>query len=205
MGISFYSGAAYFPKIMNREGSAMPMRRFRRERDKWKAGLKMRWAFGGPERVPIVYGGTEPVPIVYGGTEPSPIVFGGTEPVPIVFGGTEPSPIPFGAIPSFPPVDIYEEEGNLLIIADIPGFSKEDVKVQVRGKQLILSGERKGKEEVKEEQYYRFERYFDTFYRTIDLPMEVEADKAKAKFKEGTLEITVPIAGGETKEIPVEG
>ncbi len=182
----------------------MPMRRFHREREKWKAGMRMRWAFGGPERVPIVYGGTEPVPIVVGGTEPSPIVFGGTEPSPIVVGGTEPS-IPFGAVPSFPPVDIYEEGGNLLIISDIPGFSKEEVKVQVRGKQLIISGERKGKEEVKEEQYYRFERYFDNFCRPIELPVEVEADKAKASFKEGTLEITVPIAGGEATEIPLEG
>ncbi len=183
----------------------MPMRRWAREREKWKAGLKMRWAFGGPERPPEIFGGTEPSPDYFGWSGYSPTYFGGSEPSPTYFGGPDAFQVPFGAIPSFPPVDIYEEGDNLIVIADIPGFQKEEIKLKVTGREITISGERKSKiiEEVEDKNLYRFERYFDTFSRRVSLPVAVDPDKATAKFEGGTLKIVIPKT--ETgKDIPIE-
>jgi HSP20 family protein len=183
----------------------MPMRRWLREREKWKTGLKMRWAFGGPERPPEAFGGTEPSPDYFGWTGPSPTYFGGTEPSPDYFGFPDYYSPPFGARPVFPPVDIYEENGKLVLIADIPGFQKDEIKVQIKPTEVILSGKRKSKisEEVEEENVYRVERLFDTFSRRVSLPVEIDPDTASAKFESGTLKITAQKV--ETgKEIPIE-
>ncbi len=183
----------------------MPMRFLKREREKWQVGWKARWAFGGPEISPSYFGGTEPSPDYFGWRGESPEYFGWRGETPEYFGWRGGYYIPFGAIPQFPPVDIYEEDGKLIIVADIPGFKKDEIKVQFKGDQLIISGERKHKEEIQEEKYYRFERYFDTFSRTIKLPVEVDIKKAQAKFKEGTLTITLPILKKEEpEEIPIE-
>ncbi len=183
----------------------MPMRRWLREREKWKTGWKMRWAFGGPERPPEVFGGTEPSPDYFGWTGPTQTYFGGPEPYPDYFGGPDPMAIPFGARPIFPPVDIYEEGDKLVIIADIPGFKKDEIKLEIKRREITISGERKSKiiEEVEDQKLYRFERYFDTFSRKVQLPVEVNPDTASAKFEEGTLKIVVQKAE-KGKEIPIE-
>ena len=181
------------------------MRRWVREREKWKTGMKMRWAFGGPERPPVVFGGTEPSPDYFGWTGPAPTYFGGQEPSPDYFGGLDPTAIPFGARPVFPPVDIYEENDTLVMIADIPGFKKDEVKLEITPREVRISGERKNKiiEEVEDQNLYRFERYFDTFSRRIPLPVAVDPDSVSAKFEEGTLKITARKAE-KGKEVPIE-
>jgi len=181
------------------------MRRWAREREKWKTGWKMRWAFGGPERPQEVFGGTEPSPDYFDWSGQYPTYFGGTEPSPTYFDGLDPMQIPFGAVPSFPPVDIYEEGDNLVILADIPGFQKDEIKLEVKRREIAISGERKNKilKEVEDRALYRFERYFDTFLRRIPLPLEVDQDNAKAKFEGGTLKIVIPKAE-KGKEIPIE-
>ena len=91
-----------------------------------------------------------------------------------------------------PTVDVYEEKDEVIVKAELPGLSKEDVSVQVADSTLTIKGEKKREEEIKEADYYRCERSFGEFTRTLDLPADVKADQVKASFKNGILEIRLP-------------
>lgn len=91
-----------------------------------------------------------------------------------------------------PAVDIEENNGNLVVKAELPGMEKEDITVSVRDNMLHLSGERKIEKETKDKSYHRIERCFGKFSRTIELPAAVEADKVKAVYIDGVLNITLP-------------
>ena len=91
-----------------------------------------------------------------------------------------------------PAVDIAEVNGHLKIKAEIPGMKKEDLKVSVKNGYLMISGEKKQEKETKESSYHRVERYYGQFCRTIALPSDVEADKVKAEYKDGVLNIEIP-------------
>jgi HSP20 family protein len=101
-----------------------------------------------------------------------------------------------GLIPAewSPKVDVFEREGQFVVHADLPGLSKEDVKVELTKDLLTIEGERK--QEKKEERggYCYSERSFGTFYRTIPLPEGVDATKATADFHKGVLEVTMPMS-----------
>ncbi len=187
----------------------MPMRKLKGEREKWQTGWRMRWAFGGPERPPEEYfGGKDVAPEYFGWRGPAPEYFGWKEEeAPKYFGWQDPMKIPFGARPQFPPVDIYEEEDNIVVVADVPGFNKDEIKIQVKPTELIISGNRKKRisEEVPEENIYRFERYFDEFSRKISLPVKVNPDNVKAKYENGTITITMEkLEKEKAKEVPIE-
>lgn len=92
----------------------------------------------------------------------------------------------------FPSVDIYEEDNRVTVKAEMPGVKKQDLSVNVTEDAITISGEKKKEEKVEEKGYYRFERSYGSFRRTLPLPAGVQSDKAKAKFKDGVLEITVP-------------
>jgi HSP20 family protein len=101
-----------------------------------------------------------------------------------------------------PAIDVFEKEGALHVRAELPGMSEKDVEVNVSGDALTISGEKKEEREVKEENYYRSERTYGKFSRRIALPPGADADQAKATFKNGVLEVDVPVrpvAGGEKK------
>jgi HSP20 family protein len=91
-----------------------------------------------------------------------------------------------------PAVDVYEEKDDVVIKAEIPGLSKEDISVQVTDSTLMIKGEKKREEEIKEQDYYCCERSFGSFTRAVDLPCEVKADQVKASFKNGVLEVHMP-------------
>jgi HSP20 family protein len=91
-----------------------------------------------------------------------------------------------------PVVDVFEKENEVIIKAEIPGLSKDDVEVNLTNSTLTISGEKKKEEEVKDRDYYRCERSFGSFSRTIELPAEVKTEEAKASFKDGLLEIHLP-------------
>lgn len=100
---------------------------------------------------------------------------------------------PFAALGAeAPALDMHETNGEIVVKADLPGISKEDVQVELRDSTLVIKGERKKEEEVKERDYYRSERSFGSFSRVIGLPTEVKADAVKASFKDGVLEIHLP-------------
>jgi len=91
-----------------------------------------------------------------------------------------------------PRVDVLEREGQLVIRADLPGLSKEDVKVDVSDELITIQGERKHHKKEEREGYCYSECSYGSFYRTIPLPAGAEASKATAQFHNGVLEIAVP-------------
>lgn len=93
---------------------------------------------------------------------------------------------------STPKVDIFQTETDVLVKAEIPGVSKEDLNVYVDESSIRLSGETKLNQEIKDENVYRSERYYGSFSRTVPLPVEVISDQAKAEYKDGILTVTIP-------------
>ena len=98
----------------------------------------------------------------------------------------------FGGATWSPQVEAFEREGKYVVRADLPGLTKDDVKVEVTGDAIIISGERKSEHEEKREGFYRSERSYGSFYRRLPLPEGVKADDAHATFRNGVLEITMP-------------
>lgn len=97
----------------------------------------------------------------------------------------------FGEALWSPQVEMFERDGQLIVRADLPGLTKDDVKVEVTDNSINLSGERKSEREEKDAGYYRSERSYGSFYRSIPLPEGVNADDANATFKNGVLEIAM--------------
>jgi HSP20 family protein len=91
-----------------------------------------------------------------------------------------------------PQVEVMERDNQLVVRADLPGMSKDDVKVDLDDNSLVIRGERKSEREEDEEGYYRSERSYGSFYRRIPLPSGVKAEEANADFRNGVLEITMP-------------
>jgi HSP20 family protein len=91
-----------------------------------------------------------------------------------------------------PPVDIYESDEALVVKAELPGFSKEDIAVELKDNTLMLRGERKREAEMQEGNYHRMERTYGVFQRSFVLPTTVDQQKVKATYKDGVLELTLP-------------
>lgn len=103
-----------------------------------------------------------------------------------------------------PNVEVLEKEGKLIVRAELPGLTKDDVKVGVTDEVLTLEGERKQKKEEKREGYFRSERSYGAFYRAIPLPEGVKAEAIVANFKDGVLEVAMPLVKEEKKVKKVE-
>jgi HSP20 family protein len=105
-----------------------------------------------------------------------------------------------------PTVEVKEEGGKLCIMAELPGMKKEDLKVQVTEEAVILEGERKHEKEEKHEGFYHSERSYGQFYRSIALPKGADTEKATAEYKNGVLEVKIPVPESKPKarEIPVK-
>ena len=91
-----------------------------------------------------------------------------------------------------PTIDVFEEGDNVVVKAELPGMGKEDIDVKVTDDIIIISGEKKKEEKVEKKNYYRMERSYGSFTRSLRLPTEVQTEKAVAKFKEGVLEVRIP-------------
>jgi len=91
-----------------------------------------------------------------------------------------------------PSIDIYEEDGDVVVKAELPGMKKEDIEVNLADQMITISGEKKKEEKVEKKGYYRLERSYGSFARSFNLPSGVRTDDAKATFKDGVLEIRVP-------------
>ena len=84
-----------------------------------------------------------------------------------------------------PPIDIYETQDAYKVVAELPGFSPDEVDVTVNEGTLTIKGERKFYDEVNEENFHRVERRFGAFQRLVSLPAQVDADKVDASFDKG--------------------
>jgi HSP20 family protein len=104
-----------------------------------------------------------------------------------------------------PVVDIYEEKDDIVVKAELPGMTKEDIEVDISNSHLTLKGEKKKEEKIEEEDYFACERSYGAFHRSLELPTDVQADKVKASFKNGILEIKLPkTEEAKTKEVKVK-
>ena len=91
-----------------------------------------------------------------------------------------------------PDVEVFQKNNELTIRADLPGLKREDVTVDITDNDVCIQGERKHEKEEEREGYYRSERGYGSFSRVIPLPEGAITDQAKANFKDGVLEITMP-------------
>ena len=92
-----------------------------------------------------------------------------------------------------PGIDVFEKDNRLVTTIDLPGMKKDDVKVEVADGQLTISGERKREADEKKKDFYRCEREYGSFYRSVPLPDGVKLDDVKATFADGVLEVSVPL------------
>jgi HSP20 family protein len=113
-----------------------------------------------------------------------------------------------------PAMDLVEAENEFVLKADLPGLSEENVSIEVEDNVLTISGERKAEHEERKEAYYRVERAFGRFSRSLTLPEGIKPEAVKASFEHGVLEVRVPkpeakkprkvaisVGGGEPKTI----
>ncbi len=91
-----------------------------------------------------------------------------------------------------PAMDLVEVGDSLVLKADLPGLRREDVDIEVKDGVLTISGERKDEHEEKADGYYRVERTFGSFSRTLTLPKGIDAEGITADFADGVLEVKVP-------------
>ena len=92
-----------------------------------------------------------------------------------------------------PAVDIFETEGHELVLkAELPDLTREEINLKVENQTLTLSGEKKIDREVKDSQYIRTERAIGTFSRAFTLPTSVDSGKISAEYKNGVLTVRLP-------------
>jgi HSP20 family protein len=103
-----------------------------------------------------------------------------------------------------PPVDIYETDEALVLKAELPGFSKDEIGIELKENTLVIKGERKREDEMKEGNYHRVERAYGAFQRSFMLPTTVDHEKVKASYKDGILELHLPkVPAAQPKRIAV--
>lgn len=104
-----------------------------------------------------------------------------------------------------PAVESRTENGNLIVKVDLPGVEPKEVSISISGNRLIIEGERKREEKKEEKDYFYREVEYGKFSRSIPLPEGVDAEKVKASYKNGVLEITMPAPQpAENKKVQIE-
>jgi HSP20 family protein len=91
-----------------------------------------------------------------------------------------------------PPMDLVETDEHFVLRADLPGLSEQDVSIELEDSVLTVAGERQAEHEDKREGFYRMERSFGQFRRSLTLPDGVDADGIAASFDKGVLEVRIP-------------
>ncbi|MEJ2078619.1 MAG: Hsp20/alpha crystallin family protein [Acidobacteriota bacterium] len=89
-----------------------------------------------------------------------------------------------------PPVEIYETDSELVLVAELPGVERKDLHISFENGQLTIAGERKGPEQSRN--YHRSERFYGSFERTFQFPGSVDGEKIAASLKDGMLEVKIP-------------
>lgn len=104
-----------------------------------------------------------------------------------------------------PAIEVRERNNNLEVCAELPGMTKDDVKVECTEEGIILEGEKRREQQHEEGGVHRSERSYGHFYRMIPLPEGADSEKARAEFKNGVLTVQVPISEQKrkAKQIPI--
>lgn len=105
----------------------------------------------------------------------------------------------------FPPMDLSENDGEVIACLEIPGLAKDDIKVSVQNDVLTISGEKKQEQTEEKENVHKVERTYGMFKRVLKLPAEVDSAKVKASYKDGVLKVKLPkVEAKKPKEIPIQ-
>jgi HSP20 family protein len=99
-----------------------------------------------------------------------------------------------------PKIDLAENDSKVMIHVELPGILKEDVKLSIQDNILTIKGEKKNETENEKLNFYRFERVYGTFSRSIEIPVDVDMEKISAKFDNGVLRIELTKTAKEIKE-----
>ena len=111
-----------------------------------------------------------------------------------------------GASTFAPRLEVVEREGEYVVTAELPGLEEKDFQVEVHGNVLTLRGEKRSEQTGEREGRHFTERVYGAFRRGIELPVEVQSEKASASFKNGVLAVTLPKAEtAKVRNIPVTG
>ncbi len=100
-----------------------------------------------------------------------------------------------------PTLDLHVNDKEYIISVEIPGVNEDDIKIEITDDYLIIRGEKKQEEELKDGHSYRVERSYGMFQRILNLPEDADKDKVEASFKKGVLVITIPRKEGAADEI----
>jgi HSP20 family protein len=115
------------------------------------------------------------------------------------------SPVSVSEFDWNPSVDVSESDDEIVVKAEIPGVSPQDVDISVDDNHLIISGEKRQESEEKEQNYYRVERCYGSFRRSLALPSGADVDNIKASSKDGVLSIHIPkVESKKSRKIEIE-
>lgn len=156
---------------------------------------------GAVTRRPETYFPTFPFGGLFGAS-PFKLMKRFTEEMDRTFGGfTTPAESEFWA----PALEIKTANGNFIVTAELPGLTKDEIKVEVVDEALVIEGERKREKEEKGEEFYRSERYYGKFYRSIPLPKGAKTEAVIAELNNGVLHVTVPVPELKpaTRQVPI--
>jgi len=104
-----------------------------------------------------------------------------------------------------PPLDVYETKDDLVVAVELPGVREKDVHLSLVGETLSVRGQRQPDAEVREENYHRIERWSGPFERHVQLPIPVQADRVRASYRDGVLEIRLPkVEETKPREIKIQ-
>ena len=123
------------------------------------------------------------------------------------FGGFDFHPFGRRSVTFMPQVDVADTDKEIKVSVELPGLDDKDVEVSLTKETLTIKGEKKEEKEEKGKDYYRSERSFGSFTRTIPLPFEIDAEKAEASFKKGVLTVSLPKTKrviSETKKVAIK-
>jgi HSP20 family protein len=106
-----------------------------------------------------------------------------------------------------PPIEVSERDGNFVIQVEMPGQTLEDIKVEVTSDAVNIEGERAIEQEENRGDVYRTECSYGRFYRSIPLPEGANVEQARARYDNGILEVSIPVAKSQSnsRQLPVEG
>ena len=105
-----------------------------------------------------------------------------------------------------PAMDLVEHDDHFLLRADLPGLGEDDVSIEMGDGSLVVSGERKAEHQQRERGFYRLERQFGRFSRTLTLPDGIDGEQIKASFDRGVLEVRIPKPEQrKPRRIPIAG
>lgn len=104
-----------------------------------------------------------------------------------------------------PAIDVHQDKDHVFVKCELPGMKKEDIDISLHNGTLTISGERKSESEHKEGEWFRSERFFGKFHRSVSLPTPVDSAHVKASYKDGILTVTLPKAEeAKPKQIEVQ-